>query len=250
MKTVIRIDDINECMNWDKFDRVRLILEEADIAPLIGIVPYNEDDNICGGIRREDYVDYLQELVSKGWHIALHGYNHRYTTKKGGLFPLNDFSEYAGLPYEQQATMIEEGLKRLKELGLETDIFMAPAHSYDRNTLRALTDKGIRYVTDGFGSQPYEYKGLIFLPILKRSGDAISDREGISTLVLHTNTMTDEEIDNFGKKIRDHRDRFTDYDEIRSAAPVRRGRLSGIIEYIEALTKRTLVKIIVALRSK
>ena len=91
----------------------------------------------------ESWAAYLRALKDDGWVIALHGFNHLYTTDKKGLFPLNNFSEFAGVEYFTQLNMIKKGLERLKEWGIETDIFMAPGHTYDMNTLKALLASGI-----------------------------------------------------------------------------------------------------------
>ena len=66
------------------------------------------------------------------------------------MVPLNDFSEFAGLGFEQQFAMLEKGKAILESHGIKTDIFMAPAHSYDRNTLNALQKLGFTKMTDGF----------------------------------------------------------------------------------------------------
>ena len=107
---------------------------------------------------------------------------------------MNRFSEYAGVPYEKQKSMIEEGKKILEEKGIRTDIFMAPGHTFDRNTLKALRECGFGYLTDGFGKAPYSREGLTFLPISSRKKDCFKDREGYTTLVIHANGMSEAEI--------------------------------------------------------
>ncbi len=74
--------------------------------------------------------------------MAMHGYQHIYGTSKGGIFPLNHFSEFAGEPLEEQRKKIAAGRQILENHGVHTDIFMAPGHSYDRNTLTALMENG------------------------------------------------------------------------------------------------------------
>lgn len=61
--------------------------------------------------------------------------------------------------------MLTEGKKVLTQKGIETDIFMAPAHSYDKKTLKALKETGFNILTDGFGDLPYEWKEMKFYPI-------------------------------------------------------------------------------------
>ena len=71
----------------------------------------------------------MKELQKEGWTIAQHGYTHVYTTDEAGLFPLNKFSEFAGVEYSEQYEAVRLGQNILKEHGIETDLFMAPAHS-------------------------------------------------------------------------------------------------------------------------
>lgn len=41
----------------------------------------------------------LRRWQDKGWHIALHGYDHVYISENSGLEPFNNKSEFAGLSY-------------------------------------------------------------------------------------------------------------------------------------------------------
>ena len=95
--------------------------------------------------------------------VAMHGLNHLYTTKKAGLFPIGGKSEFAGLSFEKQKKMIGEGKHLLKDRGIITDIFMAPSHSFDKNTLKALKDNGFTKITDGFGAIPFVHRVWYFI---------------------------------------------------------------------------------------
>ena len=142
MKTAIRIDDISPAMDWEKFHAFRELLERYGVNPLIGVVPDNRDGNLNRGAENPEFWQYVKQLQESGWVVALHGYRHLYTEKKGGMFPLNGFSEFAGVPYGRQVEMLERGREILESHGIRTDIFMAPAHSYDKNTLKALKRRG------------------------------------------------------------------------------------------------------------
>ena len=132
MKIAVRMDDIAPGMDWKKFNDFKELLDEYGIKPLIGVVPDNQDDNLE---RREenrgngadwipkDFWGYIRQLQEQGWVVAMHGYQHIYTQKKGGIFPLNLFSEFAGLPLEKQLSMLEKGRAVLDSYGIKTDIF-------------------------------------------------------------------------------------------------------------------------------
>ena len=92
MKTAIRIDDISPAMDWEKFHAFRELLERYGVNPLIGVVPDNRDGNLNRGAENPEFWQYVKQLQESGWVVALHGYRHLYTEKKGGMFPLNGFS--------------------------------------------------------------------------------------------------------------------------------------------------------------
>lgn len=221
MKIAVRIDDITPDMDWDSFYSFKELLDQYGIKPLIGIVPDNKDANLSRGKVREDFWIYMKELQNAGWSLALHGMHHVYTTKKGGIFPLNHFSEFAGVPYQKQENMLTEGTRILKEHGISTDIFMAPGHSYDQNTLLILEKLGYRYMTDGFSSRPYieRKSGLVFLPIAVHSKKDIEKPEGYTTLVFHLNGTNREQLKKIARIFETHKDDFISYEEYKKTAP-------------------------------
>lgn len=241
MKTAVRLDDITPDMDHVKFERVRSILNENGIRPLIGVVPYSKDETLRIEKPDGDFDKLIKELQDEGWIIALHGYNHLYTTKSKGLFPINNFSEFAGVDYDKQEVMIRQGLAQLREWGMEPTVFMAPGHTFDADTIKALKVNGINKITDGFGNRPYIRNGMVFYPISSRRADCISDKDGYSTYVLHTNTMSDKGIEDFERMIKDHRDCFISYDEYMAVTPQERGVLGNIKEYMMATAKHILV---------
>lgn len=241
MKTAIRLDDITPDMDFVKFNKIRGVLDAARVKPLIGVVPYSRDENLRIEKPHEDFAQLLKELEDAGWLIALHGYNHLYTSKNKGIFPLNNFSEFAGVDYDKQYMMINEGLSQLREWGVNPVMFMAPGHTFDKNTLKALKANNITKITDGFGEYPYIRDGITFYPISKKRSECISDKEGYSTYVLHTNTMNDKSMEAFWRMINTYSDNFISYDEYLKAEAVERKRTGIMKEYILALAKHYLI---------
>ena len=242
MQITIRIDDITPDMDWNKFERFKKILDEHNIKPLIGVVPCNKDNKLKRQPERKDYWEYLKDLQSKGWMIAMHGYEHVYVSRNAGIFPLNNKSEFAGLSLAKQDEMIREGKRVLKLNGIITDFFMAPSHSYDRNTLKALRKNGFYRVTDGFGTEPYEMDGIVFYPIAVSRAKALASKEdGIVTFVYHTNTMEDKDFDTF-EKLFDRGDVVT-YSEFMHHNADMRSTREEISEFLTAKAKYTAVKI-------
>lgn len=246
MKIAVRLDDITPDMDWQRFLKFKALLDKYQVKPLIGIVPDNRDEHLkgTGEGAPSDFYEYIKELKSRGWCIAMHGFRHVYTTKKGGIFPLNDFSEFAGLPYEQQKKMLEEGKKLLAKNGIETDIFMAPAHSYDQNTLKALGETGFCRLTDGFGKRPYKREGLTFYPIsFQLSRTLSSGKEGYSTMVIHAGTIKEEELARYEGYFQSKNTEWIPFEEYLKQEPVVRGVWGRWKEFLMARAKYLLMKL-------
>lgn len=244
MKIAVRLDDITPDMDWERFLKFKALLDKYQVKPLIGVVPDNRDDNLKGSRQGapDDFWAYVKELQSQGWSVAMHGYRHIYSTDKGGIFPLNNFSEFAGVSYEEQLRMLTEGKRMLAEKGIETDIFMAPAHSYDNNTLKALKKAGFQKLTDGFGSRPYMWKGLSFYPISFRLSNTLKRKEGYSTMVVHAGTIKQNEWQAYENYFKKENVNWISYSDYLTLEPVRRGICGRIAEYLMALAKSILVR--------
>ena len=250
MKIAVRLDDITPDMDWERFFKVKALLDQYQVKPLIGVVPDNKDENLITkkqeqvkGLIPSDFWAYVKTLQKDGWVISMHGCHHVYSTGKGGMFPLNNFSEFAGLPLDRQKKMLADGKKILMEKGIETDIFMAPAHSYDRNTLRALKETGFRALTDGFGDHPYQWKGLIFYPISFKLSSTFKKKTGYSTMVIHADTTTDKELERYKSYFERTDIEWISYREYLKQPAKRRGYFGRIKEFLMAKGKYLLMKL-------
>lgn len=245
MKIAIRMDDITPRMDWVKFKRFKALLDEYGIKPLIGVVPDNADPHL-DIMETEDtsiFWEYVKKLRDSGWIIAMHGLSHVYTTQKAGMFPINNFSEFAGLPYDEQLELLGYGVDIFNEHGIETDIFMAPGHSYDKNTLKALKVFGFNKVPDGFGNEPYEYNAMTFYPIAVKKSWALKGGDGISAFVYHVNEMDESDFETFEKFLRGGTNHdvnsyeIVSYDDFLDICPVKRGVFGHMKEYCMARCK-------------
>lgn len=243
MKIAIRIDDITANMDWPKFLKFKGLLDVYGIKPLIGVIPDNMDTSLDGNLdgAPDDFWQYVKGLENDGYVISMHGMSHVYTTSEGGLIPLNKFSEFAGLPYDEQLELLSYGVDIFNEHEINTDIFMAPAHSFDENTLRALKELGFRKITDGFGTKPYLYKDITFYPISFNRKTVLKskNKSGFTTFVYHINTMNDKDFENFEKLLKEYD--VVSYGEYLIEAPVKRGFVGRFKEYMMASLKRVLL---------
>jgi predicted deacetylase len=243
MYIAIRMDDITPDMDWAKFLRFKELCDSYQVKPLIGVVPDNQDTMLQIDDKRADFWKYVLRLQADGWTIAQHGVYHVYTTNKMGCFPLNRLSEFAGLPYDKQYEMLSYGKNILEQNDIKTDIFMAPAHSFDRNTLKALKNIGFAKLTDGFGDMPYKSKGMTFYPISYKQSSSLKKEKGYTTFVVHSNTMNDKDFARYEKLFKENSDKLISYSELLKLKPKKCNVFENIKEYIMAVAKFVLVNI-------
>lgn len=244
MKVTIRMDDITPDMNWQNFNRVTKMLEERGIYPLLGVVPDNHDEHLAVMEPREEFVRIIKEKQRMGYTISMHGATHVYTTKCAGIFPLNCFSEFAGVPYEEQKRILEDAKNRMESMGLHTSLFMAPGHTLDENTLKVLKELGFSYVTDGFGTAPYQRKGMIFLPIALQKKKVFKNQPGMTTIVLHVNAWQESDFEDFEKMIVEHSANFVSYQEWFSMEEEKRTLFGLCREFVQAKGKWMMVRLL------
>lgn len=219
MQLIIRLDDITPDMDINKFNRVREILDRNGIKPLIGVVPECRDNTLQKGEPMDGFWDLVHELIDSGWAVAQHGTYHVYETEDSGILGINPFSEFAGLPYDIQFEKLKAGRDILLSHGIHTDIFMAPGHTYDENTVKALKELGFSTITDGLYTQCYEYEGIVCVPCRLSSYSKVS---GLDTICLHTNLMDDEDCVELEEFIKANNGDFVEFDIrsfIESAVP-------------------------------
>lgn len=204
---IFRLDDITPGMDWGRFWALLQLFKKNSIKPLIGIVPDNRDPKLNRQKPRPDFWTIMRELAdSNSVDIAQHGYQHILVHRPGAAILGPDVgivkpaSEFAGDTYSDQLFRIREGQRILARNGLKTSFWMAPNHSYDHNTLRALVECGFTALSDGTSLFPYSEDGLIFVP--QTSWRPRWMPFGVQTVCLHTNTITPKEIKRLRRFIR------------------------------------------------
>ncbi len=202
---LFRIDDVCPGMDWDKFDRIEKIFDHYRIKPLIGVIPLNRDDSlkINKKAKYDSYFwDKIKKLISKGWLVAQHGFEHKYINDDSGILGITKHSEFCGLDYEEQFKKISEGKKILeKELKTEIQWWMAPAHSFDKTTIDVLKDLGFEKITDGIALFPFKKFGLEWFP--QQLWKPVKMPFGFWTVCLHLMTMKSGDF----KKLEDFLDK-------------------------------------------
>ena len=103
-KYLIRMDDACPTMDHDKWEYLEKILDEFSIKPIVAVVPKNVDDYLNCKESDPLFWEKVISWQSKGWSIAMHGYEHdMHFTDADLILPFYKRSEFAGLSYDKQA---------------------------------------------------------------------------------------------------------------------------------------------------
>lgn len=161
---IIRFDDFCPTMDWKVWEQIEPVLNKHGIKPIIAVVPDNRDPELIMEPARADFWEKVRAWQKMGWTVALHGHQHLYTTKHSGLTKINNYSEFVGLSYEEQRNKLEQGLKIFAEHGVRANTWVAPAHSFDELTVKALLELGISTISDGYYFWPIKRLGATWIP--------------------------------------------------------------------------------------
>jgi len=192
-KYLFRLDDACERMDIAKWERIELLFDKYNIKPIVGIIPHCEDAAMEKYEENPLFWDKAKKWADKKWIIAMHGYNHVYSTTCGGINPVNKRSEFAGEPLEIQKEKIRKALEIFQNHGIDPIVFFAPSHTFDINTLKALElESSIRIISDTIACNAYKRGGFVFLP--QQSGKTRRLPFKFVTFCLHPNTMGENDF--------------------------------------------------------
>jgi predicted deacetylase len=162
---LVRFDDICPTMNWEMWFRIEEVLLNHGIMPLLAVIPDNQDEKLHVAPPRSSFWEEVRKWQGRGWTIGLHGYQHRFVTQQAGIVGIQHRSEFAGLPRSEQAEKLRRGVEVFRRNGVQPQIWIAPAHSFDWNTIAALQEVGITTISDGFATAPHmDSQGLLWVP--------------------------------------------------------------------------------------
>jgi len=212
VKYILRFDDINPEMAWSRFIPLKQKLEKVGIVSILGVIPDCFDQTIMVEKRNSNFFDLVRGWKNYGDTIAQHGTHHIYSTSSAGILKINNRSEFAGLPYNEQLNLIKKGKKILEDEECWQPFFMAPSHSFDKNTLAALSSLGFESITDGYGIFPYRINDITLVPQL--FSKPIKFLPGIQTLCIHINSMNQKQILTLESFVINNKNKFLNYIDV------------------------------------
>ncbi|MFO1496835.1 MAG: DUF2334 domain-containing protein [Verrucomicrobiota bacterium] len=239
---LVRFDDICPTLNWEVWDPLESILEKLNIQPLLAVVPDNQDPALMVSPPASDFWERVRGWQKKGWSIGLHGWQHVYRTAQPGLVGINPFSEFAGVEPSAQAEMIQRGHKVLQEHGIVPQLWIAPGHSFDRHTIKALLLSGIKILSDGLfpfvATDPW---GMTWIPQQLWRFRAMP--MGTWTVCCHINSWTTRELRKFHDDCQRFHHRMSDLpqavrDAVRSPWALQQACFGNLLRAAVALRAR------------
>jgi hypothetical protein len=195
-------------MHWAIWDRLEDLLLEAEVSPVIAVVPDNADPKLMIDAPSERFWDRVRAWQARGWAIGLHGYRHSYVNDQSGIVGFRGGSEFAGLPIDEQDSKLERALGVFALERVRADAWIAPNHSFDRTTLSLLRRRGLSVVSDGFSLLPYrDTDGMTWVP--QQLWGLRTRPFGVWTVCLHPNRWDPDQLDSFARDLRAYSGRMT-----------------------------------------
>jgi predicted deacetylase len=213
-------------MNWVAWDAIESLLLKHDVRPILAVVPANLDPKLCIAPPCPDFWMRVRHWQSAGYAIGLHGYQHHYVNNASGLMRITARSEFARLPRNQQETKLRHALEIFSANGVNADLWVAPAHSFDRTTVDILADLGIMTISDGLWRYPHtDKRGVTWVP--QQLWGFAPKRAGVWTVCCHHNTWTPDAIARLAENLEGYATRITDLATVLHAFTDRRETIVG-----------------------
>jgi predicted deacetylase len=213
MAFLVRFDDLCPTMNWDIWERVEDVLIRNSVTPILAIVPDNQDPRLDVAPAQPAFWSRVREWQGRDWTIGLHGYQHLYLTRSAGIVGTRPLSEFAGVPPAVQHAKLSAALELFKAQGIVPDVWVAPGHTFDANTLGILHTLGLGVVSDGHSVWPHrDNEGLIWIP--QQIWRFRPLPLGVWTVCFHHNQWTNADLQAFEANIRHFRSQLSSVAEI------------------------------------
>jgi len=207
---LIRLDDAHERHHPARWTAVEALLDKYEIRPIVAVIPDNRDESIVHVSQPDpDFWRKVKTWQAKGWTIGIHGLHHDLRDVAGAsLLPMSRLAEFTGLSEDVQGAMIERALEIFEAHEIAPDVFVAPAHGFDRRTLAALRrSRRPLILSDGFGFRPVVRRGLAVLPQQLWRGRALPF--GTWTICLHPSNMGEQDLQALESFLCRHQDACT-----------------------------------------
>ena len=216
---LLRFDDLCPTIPPARWEQFRKLVEEFRICPILAVVPDNQDPDLNCEAQDPSFWADLRTMEAAGAVIAAHGYRHVCLSRGRSLLNLHRKTEFAGVDFKIQRDWIRAGLGILRGKGLNPRMWVAPRHGFDHNTLRALRDMGVEYISDGFARVPFHRHGVTWIP--QQLWSPLAKTRGLWTICLHPYVAGASEVERLRSFLQQHGAQFTSFDRVLKEFPAR-----------------------------
>jgi peptidoglycan/xylan/chitin deacetylase (PgdA/CDA1 family) len=215
-------------MNWTVWSKIEASLTERKLRPILAVVPDNQDPVLQVEPAVPDFWERVRAWQTRGWTIALHGYQHRYVGRHPGIVTVTKKTEFAGLPAAEQESKLQRGLEIFERHGVKSRLWIAPSNSFDRVTVSLLPKLGISMICDGYFRSPHLcQRNMFWIPqqlFCFRPAPA-----GVWTVCYHHNQWLPADLSKFQQDLDDYGPDISSVDEVVAAWGRRRSRWSSFL---------------------
>jgi hypothetical protein len=211
---LLRLDDACEYRDIKNWKIIEELLYYYNIKPIISIIPKCQDKQFIEKYKFDkEYYKQICTWKKYKWTFAMHGLNHVFHRCEGGLNPINEYSEFVNIPLCKQKEMIKEGIEILHSININPKIFVAPAHTFDNNTILALKDvSNIRVINDTIASDIYYKDEIFYIP--QQSGKVRILPLRCTCFCYHPNEMIEKDFVRLRNFLKIFQKNFICYDDI------------------------------------
>jgi predicted deacetylase len=223
-KFLLRFDDICPTINWSVWQKLEDVMVDEGVRPIVSVIPDNQDSILHEGPPDKRFWERVRTWQSRGWTIGLHGYQHRYVSQNAGIVGLKHYSEFAGVPLDEQRTKLEQAMSIFNRERVRADVWVAPAHSFDENTIEALIALGVQTISDGLALYPHrDLQNVMWVPQQLWRFRAVPF--GVWTVCIHAKDDLYLNADHFRQCIRKYKHSITNLPDIVNAYSQRKHSL-------------------------
>jgi hypothetical protein len=210
---LLRFDDICPTMRWETWSEIETSLVEFGVKPILAVVPDNRDPVLEIDPPITDFWQRVRRWQDRGWTIALHGYQHRYVARDGGLVTLRKKSEFASLSTRDQAEKLRRGTEIFAREGIRTRVWIAPGNAFDECTVSLLPGFGITIISAGWFWTPFMGPHeMVWLPC--QLSQLRSVPSGVWTVCYHCNSWSRSDLDEFRNGLKRYKDQIASLEEV------------------------------------
>lgn len=209
---LLRFDDLSPRMSRPRWAQFRELISEFELRPILAVIPAYHECQSREEANDPAFWEEMRSLELAGATIALHGYRHLCLNQGKSLLRLHSRSEFAGVDYRVQREWVQAGAGILKRKGLHPRLWVAPRHGFDRNTLLALKDAQIEYLSDGFARAPVMRGGITWIP--QQLWGPVKKNKGLWTICIHPETATASDVEALRRFLETYKGQFTSFERV------------------------------------